>query len=72
MENTIQYKRAFIFFDKKIKVHAVLNYGYFLNGLIVELQKEYFVLKEFNGDQKTIFFSELKLPLEKYKEREEW
>lgn len=69
MEHEYEYKRAMIFFKKKIVVHASTNI-FFTNGIIIEISKDHVVIIDRkDGHQKLIFFSELKKPLEPTKEK---
>ena len=71
MINDHEYERALIFFNRKIPVHVSKDNGIFHNGLIIEISKEHFVLKDqVDGKEYFILFSELKKSLERYEKDE--
>jgi len=71
MKNENEYERALIFFNRKILVHVSTINNVFYNGIIVEISKSFFIIKDkFEGD-KFILFNELKKPLEPYVEKTE-
>lgn len=70
---TIDYdnekKRAEIFAERGTTVHISKTDGRWHNGLILEIEREFFVLKDrMDGSENLIFFSELKKPIERFKE----
>jgi len=63
-----EYKRALLFLNRKIIVHATTN-NFWCNGLLLEVTKDFIVVKDrIDGQEKFIYFSELKKPLEPFKE----
>lgn len=64
-----EYERALIFMKRKILVHVSRYNGLWHNGLILEVNKNFFILKDrVEGKEEFILFEELKVPLEKCKE----
>lgn len=71
MENEYEYKRALLFLERKVLVHVSVKNGYWCNGILLEVSKDFFVIKDrVGGQEKFIYFSELKKSLEPYKEVE--
>lgn len=69
MNNENEIKRSKYFKNKNIKIHICKNTGEFLNGLIVDIQDDFFIINDkIKGDQ-FVYFSELKKPIEPYYER---
>lgn len=63
-----EYEKALIFFNRKTIVH-VSTREFFTNGLIMEISKKFFVIKDRkDGSQRFIFFNELLKPLQIFKE----
>ena len=64
INNEHEYRRALIFQERKTMVHVSRINGIFTNGLLIEVSKEFFIIKDrFSGKEITIFYSELKKPL---------
>jgi len=71
MADEYEYKRALLFLERMITVHASKKDGFWCNGLLLEVAKDFFVIKDrFGGQEKFIYFEELKKPLEPFKEKE--
>lgn len=72
MINTEQEReRALIFSERKTIVHISKLDGLFLNGIILEVGSDFFLLKDrLEGREYMILFSELKHSIDIYKERE--
>jgi len=69
INNEHEFRRAKLFFDRKIMVHVSRISGIFTNGLIVEISPEFFIIKDrFGGKEIPTWFDELKKPLEEFKE----
>jgi len=64
----MDYMRANVFYKKKIKVHISLINGTFYNGLIIEINSNFFFLDDQKEGRKLIFFSELAKPIDEFKE----
>ena len=62
--------RAKVFYKKKIKVHISLKNGTFYNGLIVEVNSNFFFLNDQKEGRQLIFFEELAKPINEFKEEE--
>ncbi len=68
MNHEYEYKRALVFFERQVLVHASTN-NFWCNGIILEVNEEFFVIKDRkDGDNKFIYFSELKKSLTPFKE----
>ena len=68
MANEYEYKRALLFLERKITVHVSTKQGYWSNGLLLEVSEEFIVIKDRNnGQEKFIYFEELKKPIEPFK-----
>jgi len=66
-----EYRRALIFQKRETIVHVSTNREDFFwcNGLLLEVANDYFVIKDRkDGKEHLILFSELKKPIEKFKE----
>jgi len=64
----LNYKRAKIFFERKVIVHCSLNNGKFYNGRIFSIQNDFFEIHDRITGLQVIFFSELTKPLQEYQE----
>ena len=73
MEYEHEHERALLFLERKILVHiSSLTNNFWCNGIILEVGKDFFVIKDREGGKEHfIFFSELKNPIEPFKEKEE-
>ena len=60
--------RANVFCKKKIKVHISLKNGTFYNGLITEINSNFFFLNDQKEGRQLIFFKELAKPISEFKE----
>lgn len=60
--------RAKVFCKKKIKVHISLKNGTFYNGLIAEINSNFFFLDDQKEGRQLIFFEELAKPISEFKE----
>lgn len=68
MNNEYEYKRALIFFKNKTLVHISKNTGFWCNGIIKNVDKEYFIIEDREDKiDKYIFFDELKKEIEPFK-----
>ncbi len=67
-EEELNYKRAKIFFKRKVIVHASLNNGNFYNGRIFSIKTDFFEIHDRVTGVQVVFFSELKKPLQEYVE----
>jgi hypothetical protein len=66
-----EYKRALIFLERKSIVHVSKTEGLFLNGIILEANPKFFVIKDrIDGREYFVFYSELKKGLELFREAE--
>ncbi len=71
-ENEEERKRALIFLGRKTTIHVSKKNGFFCNGIILEVGDDFFVIKDrIGGHEHFILFSELKKPLEPYKEKDD-
>jgi len=67
-----EYKRALIFLERKTKIHVSRMNGLFHNGILLEVSKNFFVIRDYvSGKEEYILFEELKESIEKYREVEE-
>jgi hypothetical protein len=65
-------ERALIFSERKTIVHISKEDGLFLNGIIIEIGQDFFILKDRQeGREYMILFSELKHSIDIFKERGE-
>lgn len=71
MNNELNYDKAKVFLERKIKVHVVKNNGIFYNGLITEISqaKDFFFINDDKEGKKLIFFAELNKDIEPYQEK---
>ena len=60
------YKRAKIFFDRKVIVHCSLNDGRFYNGRLFSVEDSFFEIHDRVTGVQVVFFSELTKPLQEY------
>lgn len=63
-------KRAEVFFKKSIKVHISKKNGEWFNGIITEISNDFFIIRDQLKGNKLILFSELKKPIEFFRESE--
>jgi hypothetical protein len=71
MNNEDEKKRAEIFLERETIVHITTNRGIFLNGPILEVGSDFFVIKDrFEEREQIVLFSELKKPIEPFREVE--
>ena len=69
INNEQEYKRAELFMYRKQMVHVSKLDGIFLNGHLVEVSKDFFVILDYIQQKEYfIFFDELKKPLEVFTE----
>jgi hypothetical protein len=66
----MNYERAKIFLEKKLKVHISKKTGTFYNGYIVEVRGDFFFIDDIKQGRQLVFFSELNKPIETYQEKE--
>ena len=52
-------KRVEYFFKNQIPIHISLKTERWLNGIILEVSDEFFILKEFKEGEKPIFYIEI-------------
>jgi len=65
-------KKAIILSERKTIVHISKINGLWTNGIIIEVGDNFFIIKDrLNGEESFVLFSELKTPIEIYKEKEE-
>lgn len=64
-------EKALIFLERKSTIHISRLNGLFHNGIILEVGMDFFLLKDRDDSEVLILFSELKNPIELYKEKEE-
>ena len=64
----MNYDKAKIFLERKIKVHVVKTNGTFYNGFISEISKsqDFFIIEDIKEGPRLIFFAELNEPIEEY------
>lgn len=67
---TILQKKADAYYLLKEKVHVTLKTGHWLNGLIIEISADFFIVDETLQGKTPVFFQEIK-SIEKYT-RKEW
>jgi len=67
----LNYKRALIFFERKVIIHCSLNDGRFYNGRLLSVQTDFFEINDRVTGVQLVFLSELKKPLQEYQEEEE-
>lgn len=67
MINTNETKRAEYFLDKKIAVHIIKTSGEWMNGTIKNVSEDFFILDDRIKGEQFIYFSELKKPIEPYR-----
>jgi hypothetical protein len=70
IENEHEQNRALFFLSRQNIVHVKKKDGLFLNGLILEVGTDFFIIKDRLGKEYMIFFAELEKPLEVFHERE--
>jgi len=64
-----EFKRALIFLERKTKIHVSRMNGLFHNGILLEVSRNFFVIKDYvSGKEEFILFEELKHSIEKYQE----
>ena len=64
-------RKAEIFSERKTLVHISKTNDIFLNGIILEVGKDFVVIKDrFDGGEQFILFSELKKSIEPFREDE--
>lgn len=69
IDNDNEKKRAELFLNSKIQVHISKTDGRFLNGFLVSIGSDFFIIRDrFNNGEQFIFFSELKKPIEPFRE----
>lgn len=62
--NDIDYRRAKVFFEKKIPIHVSLKSGSFYNGYILEKPNiDFFILHDRKDGYTPIFYIQLKKPI---------
>lgn len=66
--NDMNYERAKVFLEKKLKVHISKKSGTYYNGYILEVSSDFFFIDDQEDGKQLIFFSELKKPIETYTE----
>ena len=71
MENEHEQNRALFFLSRNNLVHVKKKDGLFLNGTILEVGTDFFLIKDRLGKEYMIFFAELEKPLEVFHERGE-
>ena len=62
----MNYERAKVFLDKKIKVHISKISGGFYNGFILEVRPDFFFIDDQEDGRQLVFFIELNKPIEEY------
>jgi len=72
INNEQEFERAQLFMKRNMMVHVSKVDGIFLNGNIIEISKDFFVLLDYVQQKEYfIFFKELKKPLEVFREARE-
>ena len=66
----LNYQRAKIFFEKKVKVHCTLKEGKFYNGFIISVSDDFFEIHDRVTGMQLVFFSELTRALQEFTVRE--
>ena len=66
----MNYERAKIFCNKEIKVHISKKDGIWYNGIIIEVQSDFFFIIDEEDGRQLIFFKELKSDIKEYLEDE--
>ena len=64
--NELNYKRALVFFERKVIVHASLRDGKFYNGRLFSVQPDFFEIHDRITGLQMVFFSELTRALQEY------
>ncbi len=64
--NELNYKRAKIFFERKVLVHCSLRDGKFYNGVLFSVQNDFFEIHDRVTGLQFVFFSELTKSLQEY------
>jgi len=68
----VEKERSLVFLERKIVVHISKSSGYWVNGIILEVGRDFFFIKDrLNGKEEMVFFHELKYPISIYNEKEE-
>ena len=66
----VEREKAIILSERKTIVHVSLIDRPWINGLIIEVGKDFFLIKDrLNGYESLVLFHELKHPIEIWKER---
>lgn len=64
-------RKALILQERKTIVHISKLSGLWINGLILEIGQDFFIIKDRkNGIESLVLFSELDQPIQIYKEKE--
>lgn len=72
VEVKVEREKALILCERKTIVHISLNDKPWINGIILEVGNDFFFIKDrLNGYESLVLFSELKHPIEIWKDREE-
>ncbi len=61
MMDTELKQKARIFFEKNIPVHIITNSDKWLNGYILELSVDFFIILDRYDGEQPIFFSEIEI-----------
>lgn len=68
----VEKDKALIFSDRKTTVHISKTDDFWINGIILEVGRDFFLIKDrLNGREYLVLFSELKSPIEIYIEKGE-
>jgi hypothetical protein len=70
-DSELNYQRAKIFFEKKVRVHCSFRDGKFYNGFIISVSDDFFEIHDKITGIQLVFFSELTRALQEYTVREE-
>jgi len=68
MINDNEYERSKIFFERKIPVHLSKINGTFLNGFLLEVNKNFIIINDKKFNNTIVFYSELKKSIEEFRE----
>jgi len=66
---SMNFERAKIFSEKKLKVHISKNNGIFYNGYITEVSNDFFFINDVEDGRQLVLFKELSIPITEFTNR---
>ena len=70
-DNQVEFQRAKILFERNSLIHIKKKDGMFYNGLIIELNPDFLIMKSLSGQEEVVLFREIKGNISLYKPLEE-